>query len=90
VLEFGEGLFDGVQVGAVGGQKQEAGTGCADGLSHRVSLVAAEVVEHDDVAWLQGWDQHLRHPGVEGLAIDGTVEHAWRIDPIAPQGGDER
>jgi hypothetical protein len=52
VLELGEELFDRIEVGRVFRQKQQPCAGGADRLAHRLALVAAEVVEDDDVAGL--------------------------------------
>ena len=50
VLELGEDLLDGVQVGRVFRQEEQLGAGCADGLANGFALVAAEIVHDDDVA----------------------------------------
>jgi hypothetical protein len=49
----------------------------------------SEIVEDDDVAFFEGWDESLLDIGDETLAIDGAVDNEWRIDPIAPQRRDE-
>ena len=50
-LEFGEGLLDWVEVGAVGRQKDELGAGVPDCTADRAGFVAAEIVHHHDIAW---------------------------------------
>lgn len=50
VLEFREELLDGIQIGAVGGQERPFRPGFPDGMTDRLALVAAEIVEHDDTA----------------------------------------
>ena len=50
VLELGEDLLDRVQIGRVFRQEEELGAGGADGVAHRLALVAAEIVHDDDVA----------------------------------------
>ena len=57
VLEFGEELLDRVEVGAVGRQEQQMSAGCPDGAAGGLALVAAEVVEDDDIARGQGRDE---------------------------------
>lgn len=50
------------------------------GLDHcpdRGPLVAGEVVHDYDVAGAKGRRQHLRHVGVEPVAVDRTVEDRW-------------
>lgn len=74
-LEFGEGVFDWIEVGAVGWEVFELGAGGLYHLAYARPLVARQVVHDDDVAWPQ-----LRHedPGdisLEGVAVDRPVEH---------------
>ena len=52
VLSFEKELFDGVQVGEQG-QIEHPGTGQGNGLLDPVNFVAIEVVEDDDLSWLQ-------------------------------------
>jgi hypothetical protein len=54
VLELGEDLFDRVEVWAVGRQEDQVGAPGPDGGSRGLGFVAAEVVQDDDVARLQG------------------------------------
>lgn len=65
---------------------------CADranGLAHGLAFVAAEIVHDDDIAGLQRRYQDLLDIGQELLAVDRSVEDAWRLDPIAAQAGQE-
>ena len=80
---------DRVQVRAVGRQKQQVCAGLADGTASALSLVAAEVVEDDDVARSQRRHQHLLDIGGEQVAVDRSVDHAGGIDAVVPQDGDE-
>ncbi len=50
VLQLGEDLLDGIEVGRVFRQEEELGAGGADGVANGSPLVAAEIVHHDDVA----------------------------------------
>jgi hypothetical protein len=84
-LELGERLFDRVQVGTVRRQIEQLGTGRPDRSSYGRGLMAAEIVHHDDVAWPQGWDQELHHPGEETLGVDGAIQDARRGDAITSQ-----
>ena len=49
-LEFGEGIFDRIEVGAVGRQEAQPRTRRLDDLAHRSALVAPEIVHDDGVA----------------------------------------
>ena len=58
-LALGEDLLDRVQVRAVGWQEEQMGTGPAYGAPDGLPFVAAEIVEHDDVAPAQRWGGEL-------------------------------
>ncbi len=109
MLELGEDLLDGIEVGGVLGHftyikvigwgwfylEQEPGAGLADGLSHGLGLVRAEVVHDDDVAGLEGWDQHVLHIDAAApqkrspLINPRPVDEPGRIDSVVAQRGEE-
>jgi hypothetical protein len=89
-LEFGEDLLDRIEVGRVFRQEHEARPDGSDGLSHRLSLVGAEIVEDDDVARLEGGREELFDIGAKAFAVNGAVEQAGRIDAVIAQGGKKR
>lgn len=86
-LELGKHHLDGVEVRAVGRQEQQARTDIADGLPGFLSLVASQIVEDDDVALCQGWDQCLLHPSGEGRPIDRAIQNQGCDDTVVPQPG---
>ena len=88
-LEFGERLLDRVQVGTVGRQIEQLGTGRPDRSSYGRVFMAAEIVHHHDVAWPQSWNQELHQPGEETLGVDGAIQDARRGDAITSQRGHE-
>jgi hypothetical protein len=88
-FEFGEDLLDRIEVGRVFGQEHEARPGAPDRPSHGLSLVGTEIVEDDDVAWLEGRREELFDIGAEAFAVDGPVEQAGRIDAVVAQRGEE-
>jgi hypothetical protein len=53
VFELGEDLLDWIEIGTVGRQEEQAGAGCANGTAHGALLVAAQIVDNDDVAGLE-------------------------------------
>src|SRR5205807_2226273 len=65
-FEFGEGLFDGVEIGAVGRQERQAAAAGFDALAHRGGLVHIELVHHDDLAWAR---QAARSASSRSLAL---------------------
>ena len=82
MLEFGEDLFDGIEIGAVWGQEEQVCAGIADGLARGLAFVAAEIVEDDDIAWRKGGDKELLNVGAEPFAVDRAVEDTGRINAI--------
>jgi len=89
VLDFGERLLDGVEIGAVGRQEEYPGPGGADRLPDGVALMAAKVVDDDDIARDQGLDELGLDIGVEGLGVDRAVDDPRRLDAIMAQRGEE-
>ena len=88
-LEFGESLFDWVQIRTVRRQVKQPGAGGLDGLADPDDLMGAEIVDDDDVALCQRGDQHLLDVSEEQFAIDGSIEHAGGNQAILTQAGDE-
>jgi hypothetical protein len=84
-FELGEELLDRVEVWAVGRQEEQLGAGRANDTSYRLALVAAEVVDDDDVAGAQRGRQHLLDIGEKALPVDRPVDDAGSIDPIVAQ-----
>jgi hypothetical protein len=83
VFEFGEDQLYRVEVGTVFRQEEELGVGRADGAPHGPSFVAAEIVDDDDIARLEGRDQDLLDIGEEALVVDRPVDDACSSDTIA-------
>ena len=88
-FEFGEELFDGVQVGRIGRQIEQRGLRRNNGFFHSGHLVAAEIVEDHDVPGLQCGAQKLSHPGQEQFAIHGPVRDHGSGQLIVPQTSDK-
>ena len=82
-LELGEDLLDRVEVGRVFGQEHEARPDGSDGLSHRLSLVGAEIVEDTTSPGLRVGVQELFDTGAEAFAVDEAVEQAGRVDAVS-------
>lgn len=84
-FELGEHHLDGVEIGAIRRQEQQAGPDLTDGLPGFLSLVASQIVEDDDVALCQRWDERLLEPG----GIDRAVQNQRRHDAVVPQPSQE-
>ena len=74
-----EQLLDRIEIGAVRPQEGEPRAGGPDGVADGSVFVGAEIVEHDDVARLQGFDELGFDIEAEGLAVDGPIEYPRRV-----------
>ena len=89
-FQFGEREFNRIEVRTVGREELHAGADLLDrGPDFRL-LVDGEVVEDDDVAWIQRRHQHLFDVREEGRTIDGPIEHRRRAEPLQTERGDDR
>jgi hypothetical protein len=88
-LEFRKHHLDRVEVWAVRRQEEHVRPSIPDSFAGRCAFVAAQIVEDDDIAWCEGGHQCLLDPGGEDAAIDGTLEHKRRDDPVVAQPGEE-
>ena len=89
MFELGEDLLDGVQVGAIGWQEQQARTDISDCPAHGGPFVTAQIVHDHDIARFQDRHQKLLDIIGEALTIDRLIEHARCIDPVMAQGRKE-
>lgn len=90
MLDLGKELLDRIEIGAVGRQEDDPGSHTSDRLTHGLALMAAKVIEDDDVLGRERLDQFLFHVSQEGIGVDRAIENPWRIDAVAPERGDER
>ena len=88
-LQLGEHHFDWIEVGAVGGKKEQLGPDGTDRVTRGPALMAAEVVGDHDVARVEGGGQELGDPGGKGNAVDRPVDHAGRDHAIMAQASKE-
>jgi hypothetical protein len=89
-FQFGERHLDRIEVGTVGRQKSDLRAGGFDGRTHLGLFVDGEIVEHHDLALLEGRGQHLLHVGPKAGVVDRPIEHGRRRQPVGPQRGDDR
>ena len=89
-LQFGEGLFDRIEVGAVGRQKSQERSSLLNRRADLGLFVGGEIVEHDDVARSQRRHQDLLDVGVEGGGVDRSIEHGRGRQLGGAERGDHR
>lgn len=51
-----------------------------------MTFVGAKIVENDDVAGLERWQQNLFDIGAETLAIDWSIKDTWSGNPVMAEG----
>ena len=73
-FEFGGGVFNRIEVGALRRQVQQRGAGSFNGLAHADALVAGEVVHDHDVAVGERRNQLLPDVGEKDFAVDGFCD----------------
>ena len=88
-FELGEDLLNGIEIGTVGRQEEEFGAGGADGFANGLALMAAKIIEDDNVAWFERRNQELFNVGEEASAVDRAVDDRGRIDPVMAKRGKE-
>ena len=74
-FDLREGLFDGVEVGAVGRQVEGVGVAGGEERSDAGELMGAEVVHDDEVAGPEGGQQNLTEVGFEVGPGEGAVDN---------------
>ena len=81
----------GLRSGEYGGRYQSLAP--ASGLDHlpdSFRLVASKIVENNDVALAQGWQEKVLNIGAEAFAIDRSVEDAGCRELVMAERAEER
>ncbi len=73
-VQFGEGLFDRIEVEAGGREKSDRRAGLFDRGANLRLLVDRQVVEHDDVTWAKRGDQDLFDIGAKRGCVARPVQ----------------
>jgi hypothetical protein len=89
-FKLGKDLFDRVQIGAVGRQKDQPCAGGAYGIADCAVFVRAKIIHDHNIAGLEGGGEDLLNIGKEGLAVDWPIQHKGRGDPVTAQRGNKR
>jgi hypothetical protein len=84
-FEFGEGHFDGIEVGRIWREIEEDCAGGLDEGAHLGDLVGGQVVHDDEVAGSERRDQALLQPGQKDVAIHRPVEDIGRCDSVVAE-----
>lgn len=81
-FEFGEEVFNGVEIGRIGRQEDDLSAPGCDTFVHPGHFMATEVIGRHDVAGLQGWTQHFLDIVQECLAVHRTIQKPRSFDPV--------
>src|SRR5690348_12760139 len=98
-FQLREGLFNGRQVGRVGGQPEYLTPLGLNQLAHPFARMRTQVIQDDDLAGLERGSQHLLNIRLKGQGGDGSLQderrsHAFKREPsnhgrvLAPVAGD--
>ena len=88
-FELGEDLFNRVEIGRIGRQEAQRGARLLNGGPHGGTLVAAEIVQDDDIADRQSGEEALFHIGEEAGAVDRAIEDTRGGKAVTPEGRHE-
>ena len=88
-FELCEGHLDGIEVGRVRRQEKEPGAFVFQALAGLGALMAGEVVEHDDIAGVEGWCQLGLYVALESEPVDWSVKQPGGCQTITSETGNE-
>ena len=88
-FEFGERLFNGIEVGAVRRQVADANPSSREQPTDILDFMGGEVVEDQRVTLAQLWTEHLLQINRENLGIDRAFDQKGRFDAFMAQGRNE-
>jgi hypothetical protein len=73
-LHFGERLFNGREIGRIGGQQQQTVPFGFDGLLDPASQVNAQIIQDDDLSRLEAGGEPLLDVDLKGGRIGGSIQ----------------
>jgi len=88
MLDLGEGHFDGVGVGAVRRDEDDAASAPLEEAEHLGVLVQAEIVHDDYFAWAKRWPEDSLDEVEEVVALHASVDERVSADSVDVHRGD--
>ena len=88
-FEFGKGHLDGIEVGRIRRQVEQARACSFDGLAHACNLVRGKIVHDDDITEREFRHEHLPDIGQKGIAVHRSIERHAGCQAVDPQPGGE-
>lgn len=89
MLEFGEHLFNWIEIGAVRRQKQQPSADRFDCGANCLALMAGEIIHDDKISWPKCWQQKLFDVALEACPVYGAVKNTRRCDTVTAKSGKE-
>lgn len=89
MFEFGEHLFDRVEIGAVRRQKQQPCPDRFDCGSDGLALMAAEIIHDDKISCFECWQQELFNIALEACPVYGAVKNTRCRYAVTAKSGKE-
>jgi hypothetical protein len=86
-FELGEGLFDWIEIGAVGRQVAKRRAGSLDRFFDAGDFVTGEIIHDDDIARAQGRDEKMLDISQEACSIYRPIKDTGRGDLILAKRG---
>jgi hypothetical protein len=80
VLHFGKRLLNRIEVGRVGWEMEQGGPASLDSGAYARSVVSAEVVHDDDLAWSEGGPEDVTDVADKAVSGHGPIESQARSD----------
>ena len=81
-------MFDGVEIGGIGGEIEERVSGLLDGILAVLPFVESRIVHHHDAVWWEFWEQIFHHPNMKDIGVDVGFEQANGRQEFADQSAD--
>lgn len=89
-LDLAPHLFDGIEIGRVGGQELDARADGGDEVDGGLVFVGTEVVHDNDIAGAKHRQKHLANIGTKDFRIGCSFDGHRSRGPIQANGGDHR
>ena len=84
-FEFGEDLFNRVEIGGGGRQEAQRGPHPLDGGAYGGTLMAAQIVQNDDIARGERWQQALFNISQEAGPVDWAIKDTGSRQAVVAQ-----
>ena len=88
-LELGKCHFDRIEIGRIGRQVAEFGTGSLDHASDAIDLMGRQVIHHDDISGPEFRHEAALDIGQEDISVGRAVDHEGSDQAARAEPGNE-